>query len=267
MGMEIAVLVILTIFVAICFFWGWNDYSEMLYAPANSMEINVTGRQWQWQFEYPDGHQMVNEVVVPLGKPVKLIMTSADVLHAFYVPDFRVMEGVIPNRYTSVWFTATELGDHDIFCTQYCGTAHSKMLAKVHVVDPKEYDRWTMGWEFHQRTGTESTLPTGTQGASDSALTLAQKGQKLFNEKGCTACHSITGVVIVGPSLKGVYNHEVELDGGKEVKADENYIRESIMDPQAKIVKGFPPVMPTFKGTLSDEDINDLVAFVKSLGQ
>lgn len=266
---EMFVSIFLFIVVMVVFYWGWIDYSKMYKAPADAIEINVLAKQWLWEFEYANGRKMLNKIVVPEGKPVKLIMTSADVLHSFYVPNFRIKQDVIPNRYTSVWFNATLTGDHQVFCAEYCGTAHSQMLGKVTVVPAEEYQRWQTLWEVEQSLGIEASQalePSGDQ-ASPPAETLASRGGKVFSEKGCMACHSVTGQTIVGPTLKGVFGHEVELTNGDKVSADENYIRESIMNPQTKLVKGFPPVMPTYAGTLTDDEINALVAYIKSLGK
>lgn len=271
---ELSVALILFVFVMVMFYWGWVEYQKHLTVPANAIEINVIGKQWLWEFEYTNGRKMVNKVVVPKGKPVKLIMTSADVLHSFYVPNFRVKQDVVPKAYTKVWFNATQTGEHQVYCAEYCGTAHSKMLAKVHVVEPKEYNRWQVSWELEQKLGVSKAQ--AAEKAPEVAMkkeepeekpivSTTERGKKLFAEKGCTACHSVTGQVLVGPSIKGIFGHEVELKDGSKVTVDENYLRESIMDPQVKLVKGFQPLMPTYRGTLSDEEINALVAYIKSL--
>ena len=264
------------------FYWGWRDWEVMMKAPANSLEVHVTGRQWLWDFEYLNGRKMLNEVVVPKGKPVRFIMNSPDVIHSFYVPDFRVKQDVVPGTYTSLWFNATETGTFQVYCAEFCGTSHSAMLAKLKVVEPEEYDKWQKTWEWEKKLGVEPSTPVSDvkdekSSANNLAKTdskevppstgnnLIERGQKTFTDKGCNACHSVTGATLVGPSLKGVFGHEVELEGGKKVTADENYIRDSIMNPNANVVKGFQPLMPTYKGTLSDDEINGLVAYIKSL--
>lgn len=277
--MEAGVMVGLFVVVMVFFYWGLVDYKKIRSVTPNSMEINVTGRQWAWQFEYTNGRKMLNEVVVPKGKPVKLILESTDVLHSFFIPDFRVKQDVVPGSYEYLTFTATQTGEHQVFCAEYCGTSHSGMLAKLKVMEPAEYEKWQKTWEWEKQLGisssTASEKPASTSSSSPgqkeaatapSTASLAERGQKLFNEKGCNACHTVTGAALVGPTLKGLFGHEVELEGGKKVTADENYIRQSIEDPNANLVKGFQPLMPTFKGTLSDDEINALVAYVKSLG-
>ncbi len=276
--LESSVAVGLFVIVMIIFYWGWMDYKKIIQSPSNSLEINVTAKQWLWGFEYLNGRKFTNELTVPKGKPVKLIMTSSDVLHSFFVPAFRLKQDVVPGTYTTLWFNATETGTYEVFCAEYCGTAHSGMLAKIKVVEPGEYDHWQKIWEWEKQLGVSSTTSAVAEKSVTSAegqkgeekkennISPVERGQKLFTEKGCTACHTVNGSPLVGPSLKAVFGHEVELEGGKKVLADENYIRESIVEPQSKIAKGFQPVMPTFKGTLSDDEINALVAYVKSLG-
>lgn len=269
---ELGVAVFLFISVMIMFYMGWVDYQKLLDAPSNSLEINVLGKQWRWEFEYTNGRKMVNEVVVPKGKPVKLLMTSSDVLHSFYVPNFRIKQDVIPKAYTTVWFNATQIGENIVYCAEYCGTAHSKMLAIVKVVEPEEYERWQKRWEVERKLGMsvskvrvaeKSIAQPGIE--EELVVSIAERGNKVFVSKGCTACHSVTGQVMVGPSLKGIFGIEVDLKDAKRASRDENYLRESIMDPHVKVVKGFQPLMPTYKGTLSDDEINALVAYIKSL--
>ena len=264
---EISVAAVLFIIVMAIFYWGWIDYSEMITTKPNSLEINVTGRQWMWEFEYTNGRKMVNELVVPKGQPVKLIMGSADVLHSFYVPNFRLKQDVVPGAYTKLNFTATQGGEHQVYCAEYCGTAHSKMLAKLKVVEPKEYQRWQTTWEVEQSLGIQPAQAAESSAGQPTGIeNPAERGKGLFAAKGCTACHSVSGQVLVGPSLKGVFGHEIELTDGSKITADENYLRESLMEPSLKLVKGFQAIMPTYKGTLKDDEINDLVAYIKSLG-
>lgn len=227
----------------IMFAWGWSLYHEMRVAPSNAREVQVYAQQWLWQFEYKNGKKLNNELVVPVGVPVKLIMTSKDVLHSFYVPSFRIKQDVIPGRYTDLWFEAEKLGDFHVFCTEYCGLDHSKMLAKLKVVPLDEYEKW---------------LATTVEVAGG-------PGAQLFNEKGCVACHSLDGSPKVGPSFKGLFGRTSAFDDGTEAKADENYIRESIVNSNAKTVKGFPKnVMPSFQGQLSEEDLAALIEFIKN---
>ncbi|MBI2339622.1 MAG: cytochrome c oxidase subunit II [Deltaproteobacteria bacterium] len=265
---ELSVAGVLFIIVMVIFYWGWKDYSKIIQSSPNALEINVMARQWLWEFEYTNGRKIVNELVVPKGTPVRLIMGSADVLHSFYVPNFRLKQDVVPGAYTKLDFTATSVGEQQVFCAEYCGTAHSKMLAKLKVMEPKDYQRWQTTWEVEQSLGIQpagAAETTAGQAPETVVENPVERGKKLFAEKGCTACHSVSGQVLVGPSLKEVFGHEVELADGSKVMADENYIRESLMEPQLKLVKGFPPVMPTYKGTLKDDEINALVTYIKSL--
>lgn len=289
---ELGVAIFLFISVMIMFYLGWVNYQKHITTPPNSIEINVVGKQWLWEFEYTNGRKMVNEIIVPKGKPVKLLMTSSDVIHSFFVPNFRIKQDVVPGAYTTVWFNATQVGENIVYCAEYCGTAHSKMLAKVKVLEPKDYERWQVTWELEQKLGipigkveaaekpTEVALTQPDTGvteekpeekpeekAEEPVSSTAERGKKVFAEKGCTACHSTTGAVLVGPPVNGVFGHDVELKDGSKAHVDENYLRESIMNPQAKLVKGFQPLMPTYKGTLTDDEVNALVAYIKSLSK
>lgn len=257
---ELGVSVFLFVVVMAIFYWGWIDYKTMLEAPPGAMEINVTGRQWAWQFEYPNGRKEATMLTLPKGVPVKLIMGSADVLHSFYVPALRVKQDLVPGAYTSLWFEATQTGEFPILCAEYCGTAHSRMLSTLKIVEPDAYERWHKRWEFAQQFGVAEA-----QAATLPPASLAEKGKKLFAEKACTACHTVDGSALVGPSLKGMFGSKRLFADGSSVVADENYVRQSLMDPQAKVVKGFQPVMPTQRGLLTDEEINALVAYIKSV--
>jgi cytochrome c oxidase subunit II len=175
-------------------------------------------------------------------------MRSEDVIHGFYVPDFRVQMDVVPGRYTTIWFRAKEPGEHDLFCAQYCGTNHSDMFTKVIVHPPGEFEKWL-----------------ADAGNMFKNLSPAEAGKQLYLRRGCTQCHSIDGVAGTGPSFKGIFGHTTYLEGGASVMVDENYVRESILEPEAKVVQGYKPVMPTYKGILSDQEITDLIAFIKSL--
>ncbi len=270
---EVSICVVLFVIVMGIFYWGWVDYKHIITPPANSLEINVTARQWSWEFEYTNGRKLGNELVVPKGRPVRLLMGSADVLHSFYVPNFRLKQDIVPGAYTSLWFEAIEVGDHQIYCAEYCGTAHSKMLATLKVLEPDEYDRWQMQWEYGRKLGVGEAPASAAAGKSPDATAtapaagedMAGRGQRLYAEKGCNACHSTTGAAGVAPSFQGLYNNEREFADGSKTTADENYLRESMMDPQKRLVKGFPGIMPTFRGQLTDDEINALVAYIKSL--
>lgn len=236
----------LVIFLAV-FAWGWKLYHEMRAMPANALEVQVYGKQWAWTMEYKNGVK-ATELVVPVNKPIKLVMTSEDVIHSFYVPSFRIKQDVIPGRYTALWFEADKLGEFHVFCTEFCGTSHSAMTTKVRVVTQAEFDKWLIE---------ESEVGN---------LPLAQRGAKLFQVKACASCHNVDNPAAkVGPSLYQLFDHEVELDDGSKVMADENYIRESILISRAKIVKGFQPVMPAFQGQLNEVELNALIAYLKEL--
>ncbi|SYZ72601.1 Cytochrome c oxidase subunit 2 [Candidatus Zixiibacteriota bacterium] len=247
-ALEIIWTLIPTILVVIVFFRGFKIYLEMNVPPKDAMEIKVTGQKWFWSFDYPNGASTVNELDVPVGKPVKLLMSSRDVIHGFYIPDFRIKADVVPNRYTITWFQATQTGTFNLFCTQYCGKGHSEMIAKVKVMGEREYDEW---------------LASGTKAGE--GMSLADFGAKLYVSKACATCHNVDGTANVGPTFKGIFGHPVKLSDGSSVMVDENYIRESILNPQAKIVAGYQPVMPTFQGVLNDREVDALTAYIKTL--
>lgn len=238
----------LVIFLAV-FAWGWYIYHGMRTMPKDALEINVLGKQWAWEVEYKNGFKAVNEVVVPVNTDVKLLLTSQDVIHSFFVPSFRIKQDAVPGRYTALWFRAEKLGEFHVFCAEYCGTSHSGMIGKLRVVTREEFDKYM------------------EEGQEEGQLPLAKRGEKLFALKACASCHSVDSAAVkVGPSLFQVFGHEVVLEDGTKVTADENYIRESILQPNAKIVKGFPHgVMPTFQGQINENELNALVEYVKSL--
>jgi cytochrome c oxidase subunit 2 len=220
--------------------------------PKDAVDITVTGKQWLWTFEYYNGKKTLNELYVRQNRPVRMVMRADDVLHSFFVPAFRVKQDLIPGRYTQLWFTPTKIGTFDLFCAEYCGTGHSKMLGKVIVLSPEAYDIWEKGVAVDD-------------GEAVASLPPAELGEKLYKGKGCNACHSVDGSVVIGPSFKGLYEREGELEDGASYTADENYIRQSILEPQEQIVEGFQPVMPSFKGILSDAEITAIIAYMKTL--
>ena len=241
--------IIPSILLIVIFVYGFVVYKDMRTPPEDSLEVTVIGRQWLWQFKYNNGKTTLNELYIPEGRPIKLVMTSEDVLHSFFVPPFRVKQDLVGGMYTYLWFTPTKTGTYELYCTEYCGTGHSAMLGKVVVMSPEEYKKWEKGEE-------EKAV---------ASLPPAELGKQLYTQRGCNACHSIDGSSLVGPTWKGLYGHEVVLQDGTKVTADENYIREAILEPQAKMVKGFGPVMPSFKGVISDDEISDLIAYIKTL--
>ncbi|UCE65234.1 MAG: cytochrome c oxidase subunit II [Candidatus Zixiibacteriota bacterium] len=246
--LELAWSIIPAILVIIVFIWGFNVYMKMSIVPKDAMEVKVTAQKWFWSFDYPDGINTVNELVVPLGKPVKLLMSSRDVIHSFFVPAFRIKMDVLPNRYTLTWFEATKIGRYDIMCAEFCGDRHSEMLAKVRVVSEREYKEW---------------LESGTETAED--ITPVDYGRALFRTKACYTCHNVDGTSAVGPALNGIVGKRRALVGEGEVTIDENYLRESILEPRASIAAGYQPVMPTYQGMLNDKQVDALIAYIKSL--
>ncbi|HEY2016058.1 MAG TPA: cytochrome c oxidase subunit II [Bryobacteraceae bacterium] len=229
----------------VIFAWGAVVYFKGRTPPRDSTEVYVVAKQRMWKLEHAEGQREINELHVPVGRDVKLIMTSQDVIHSFFVPAFRMKQDVLPGRYTVAWFRATKPGTYHLFCAEYCGTQHSGMIGSIVVQEPAQYEAWMSG---------------GTSGP------LSASGEKIFAELGCVTCHR-TDTQGRGPNLQGVFGKPVLLADGRTVTADENYIRESILDPGAKVVNGFKPVMPTFQGLVSEEQLNALVAYVKSLSQ
>ena len=245
MKLEVIWTVIPFIVAMGIFVWGASVYFTLYRAPKEALEIYVTAKQWMWRFQHPDGQREINELHVPVGRRVKLLMASEDVIHAFYVPAFRIKNDIVPGRYTTTWFEATKPGEYHLFCAEYCGTNHSGMIGKVKVLEPAEYQAWLSG------------------GAVEGSL--ASRGEKLFQEKACNTCHR-ADVQGRGPMLTGLFGSRVALQGGATVTADEVYIRESIVNPQAKVVAGFQPIMPTFQGQISEEQLLELIAYIRSLG-
>lgn len=243
-ALEVTWIVIPTIIFVGIFVWGAWVYFRMNRVPSDALEVYATGRQWMWKFQHPSGQREINTLHVPVGRPIKITMASEDVIHSLWFPYFRVKMDVLPSRYRSMWFEATKVGRYHIFCAEYCGTLHSGMVGWVEVMEPAEYQLWLAG---------------GTEGS------LASQGEKLFQKYACNTCHT-SDTTGRGPVLNGLYGHTVQLADGKSVTADDNYIRESILNPAAKIVKGYQPIMPTFQGQVTEEDLIRLLAYVKSVG-
>ena len=242
--LEIGWTVIPLGIMMVMFAGGAVLYFHMRTPPRDAAEVYVVAKQWMWKLEHAEGQMELNELHVPVDRDVRLIMTSQDVIHSFYVPAFRVKMDVVPGRYTTMWFRPTKTGTYHLFCAQFCGTMHSGMIGQVVVMDPKDYQTWLSGGPV-----------TGS---------LAENGQKLFQQFGCSTCHRFD-VQGRGPNLAGLFGKPVQLQDGRTVTADEDYIRESIVNSQAKIVSGFQPIMPVFQSQISDEQLNALVAYVKSL--
>lgn len=230
----------------IMFVWGAAVYMKEAQPPANAMEVFVVAKQWMWKLEHPEGVREINTLHVPVGRDVRLTMISQDVIHSFFVPAFRIKQDVLPGRYTTLWFHAIKPGHYHLFCAEYCGTLHSGMVGEIVVMEPNEYQAWLAG---------------GVSGG-----TMASSGEKVFAELGCASCHR-SDTQGRGPDLVGVYGKPVLLDNGTTVVADENYLRESILNPGAKVVSGFKPIMPTFNGIVTEDQLLSLISYMKSLSQ
>jgi cytochrome c oxidase subunit 2 len=227
----------------IMFLWGASVFTSVASPPPDAPEIFVVGKQWMWKIQHPDGQREINELHLPVDKPVKLTLTSEDVIHDFFVPAFRTKLDVIPGRYVQTWFHPTKVGRYHLFCAQYCGTSHANMVGTVYVMERDEFRKWL-----------DSTA-TGS---------LADQGRQLFLKFQCITCHSANAEARA-PVLEGLYGRTVPLNNGRRVVADDAYLRESILYPEAKIVQGWEPIMPTFKGQADEEDLIKLLAFIKSL--
>jgi cytochrome c oxidase subunit 2 len=235
------------------FFWAAHLFFDYAQSPGDAMEILVTGKQWMWRLQHPDGTREINALHIPVGQPIKLTMTSEDVIHSFYIPAFRVKADVVPGRYTRTWFTPTKTGKFHLFCAEYCGTEHSKMGGYVTVLTPREYDEWL------------ATAGATGGGVAVARLSPAAAGERLFTRLGCVTCHGAEPGAL-GPSLIGLFGRQEELADGTTIMADEDYIRQSILYPQRHIVKGYQPVMPSFEGQVSETQLLQLVAYIKSIG-
>jgi len=226
------------------FAWSANVYFSISRPPDDTMEIYAVGKRWMWKFQHIDGQREINELHVPLGRPVKVTMTSEDVIHDLYLPSFRVKADVIPGRYTTLWFNATKPGEYHLFCAEYCGTKHSGMIGRVVVMEPTAYQAWLSG--------------------GGSEMSLAARGQRTFEDLACHTCH-LADASGRGPSLQNVFGSQVKLSDGRTITADEGYLRESILNPQAKLVAGYQPLMPTFQGLVNEEALMGLIEYIKSL--
>ncbi len=247
--LEVVWTVIPFILVMILFVWGFRDYMRMHIVPKDALEIKVKARQWAWAFEYPNGVISDADLVMPVGKPVKLLMSSSDVLHSLFVPVFRAKLDVLPNRYTIMWFEAKNVGTYDLYCTEYCGKEHSGMLGKVKTMAAADFENWL------------------SESAMGDDVPLVELGEKLYKKKACNACHSLDGSKVVGPSFKGIAGKTERLTDGSSVTVDENYLRESMLNPNAKVVEGFPSPssMPTFQGVLKDREVDALIEYIKTI--
>jgi cytochrome c oxidase subunit 2 len=240
---------IIPLFVCIALFvGGFKGFVDIRTPPKGAMEIRATGQKWKWLFTYPGLGTPEDMLHVPVNTNVRIVINAVDVLHSLYMPVLRVKMDAVPGRYTDLWFKATETGDFPIFCAEYCGTSHSDMLSHLIVHPPGEYETWL----------------SNTIAKADS-VTGKDRGAMLYEKQGCSTCHTTDGTPKVGPSWKGIWGKSESMTGGGSVTVDENYVRESLMDPQAKIVLGFTPAMPTYKGKLSEKDIDGIIEYIKSL--
>ncbi|MCG8606323.1 cytochrome c oxidase subunit II [bacterium] len=228
----------------VVFAWGASLYFDSYNPPKNALEIYVVGKQWMWHVQHPTGQREINELHIPIGEPIKLTMATEDVIHSFYIPAFRIKNDVVPGRYTTMWFEATKPGEYHLFCAEYCGTKHSEMIGRVVAMEPVAYQNWLSG------------------GSSNEPLEVV--GEKLFQQLACHTCH-LDKPNARGPSLVGVFGEQVQLKNGRKVLVDEAYIRESILEPNAKITAGYQPLMPTFKGQINEVQLLQITAYIKSI--
>ncbi|MGA2630777.1 MAG: cytochrome c oxidase subunit II [Terriglobia bacterium] len=240
--LEILWSIVPLVLVVVTFVWSTSLFIRNARPPEAATEIFVIGKQWMWQLQHPEGVREINELHVPVGRPIKLTMTSEDVIHDFFIPAFRVKKDVVPGKYTSLWFQATKTGQYHLFCAQYCGVSHALMRGEVIVMEPQDYERWLSG--------------------SKKENSMAASGARLYDQYACITCHGAGK----GPAFNDLYMSKVRLQDGKTVLADEEYLRESILFPSAKLVEGYPAIMPTFKGQLTEEQILQFIAYIKSLG-
>jgi cytochrome c oxidase subunit 2 len=245
-GLELTWSAIPLVLVVIMFYMGFRGFMDMVNPPVGAEDIRVLGQKWKWFFTYPNGHTDT-ELHVPVDRPIRLILESNDVIHSLWIPAFRIKRDAVPGRYNKIWFQATQPGDYAAVCAEYCGTQHSDMLARVVVHEPGMYEKWL----------NEAADPFRTR-------SLAQVGELLVTRR-CLSCHSVDGSANIGPTLQGIYEHPVKLADGSEVIADDNYIRESILYPSAKLVAGYGNQMTSFKGLLKDREITAIIEYIKKL--
>ena len=243
----------------VIFAWGVWLFFGFSRPPDNAHEVFVVGKQWMWKLQHMEGRREINELHVPIGQAVRLTMTSEDVIHAFYIPAFRMKFDVVPGRYTTSWFEATKVGEYHLFCAEYCGTEHSGMIGKIIVMEPADFEKWLSEQPPVPQPPGQPVVAAAPASASPVAA-----GEALFTAKACATCHLPQGGGL-GPSLVNAFGEPVTLSDDSTVTVDEAYLRESILNPTAKVVKGFQPVMPTFQGQLSEEQLMQLIQYIKSL--
>ena len=244
--MELTWMVLSLPVLMLIFVWGAVVAFRIMRAPENTMPITVVAKQWMWKFQHPDGRREIDELHVPVNQPMLLTMISQDVIHSFFVPAFRVKQDVLPGRYTSVWFEANQPGEYRLYCAEYCGTNHSRMSGKIVVQTPGDFAAWLSG-------------------RTDSVQSPPASGAELFTQFQCATCHRTDGQASRGPNLAGIFGQRVQLASGEQVSVDDAYLRESILRPATKVVAGFQPIMPAFENQLSEENVIELIAYIKSL--
>jgi cytochrome c oxidase subunit 2 len=258
---EIVVIGVPLFFFLLWFVQGYKDYIWYTTPPKDTMDIYVMAKKWMWKFAYPDGPNAIGTIHVPANRPVRLLMTSRDVIHSFYVPDFRIKQDVLPGRYSETWFEANKPGRYQILCAEYCGTWHSQMWGEVVVMAPADFDVWMA----EQKRGLAKRADTGGDDGGSFRGSLVEYGKRIAMSQGCLKCHSVDGSQHIGPTWLDLYMRHETLDNGQTIVADEAYLTDSMIDPRGKIVRGFKPVMPTFKGKLAAPEAAALVEFIKSL--
>jgi len=240
MRLEVAWTAIPLLVAMFIFFWGTRVYFYIYRPPHDALDVHVIGKQWMWKIQHPSGRREINELHVPVGQPVRLLLASQDVIHSFYIPAFRIKQDAVPGRYANLWFQPDKIGEYHLFCAEYCGTQHSKMIGRVVVMDQMKYQEWLAG--------------------TPSEESPARAGAKLFNSLGCVKCHGEKA-----PTMAGLYGSRQRMIDGSVLEADEQYLRESILDSTARVVAGYAPIMPSFRGQISEEQLMQLVAYIKSL--
>jgi cytochrome c oxidase subunit II len=245
---------------------GFRQYLHLYTPPEDAQDVYVTGKQWMWKFTYPEGRGTVGLLVVPRDRNIRLLLTSRDVIHSFFVPVLRIKRDAVPGTYTAMWFRATQVGTFSAFCTEYCGLSHARMWADLVVLTPGDYARWLDGEtpELVVRA-MSNARERGQRYRDEAAPTLVERGRAVAAKQGCLACHTVTGEPHIGPSWQGVYNSTITLETGEQIVVDEAYLTESMMDPLAKIRRGYSAIMPSYRGVLSESDVGALVAYILSL--
>jgi cytochrome c oxidase subunit 2 len=273
-ALELTWTFIPLVLVILIFYFGFQGFISMATPPGDAYKVDVLGQKWSWEFKYPNGHSDA-DLHVPVDRDVLLTMTSEDVIHSLYIPAFRMKKDVIPGRYTKAWFRATQPGEYVILCTEYCGTGHSDMMATCVVHPPGEFEKWLETADPLKQLTEEQYLEYLADPAAfieshpdiQGLETPVMMGEKLYRKKGCQQCHSVDGSGATGPTFLGIFGKTHAMQDGSQVVVDENYIRESILEPMAKVRAGYQAVMPTYQGRLKDREISALIAYIKSLGQ